>query len=565
MANQSIYNAFQRMWEHATSAFSKIDHTHENYIDQENFDTKIAEVDEVLEQKADASLLDSYETKDDANLKLDEAKGYTDSIASGKADAEHDHNDSYYIKDEIEEKLSSKANITALTDGTLVVASANYAQEANIANKATSADEAIKATTDSNDNIIVNTYETKDDATVKLAEANSYTDDKVSNLASTIVVDNKIVEHNVNTEAHNDIRTLIDELNKQLEHFLNVDDTTKDELSEVLALIEANRSTLESLTTLKINVSDIVDNLTTASTDRVLSANQGVVLNNLISTLNTELEALESTVNTHNHDDRYYTEEEINDQVSTINTSISNIVDGVTVVEKASKDASGNVITTTYETKTDAENKVEAAKNELQTNIDAKMNAVDPVGSGSFSFGRTDGTTVGTNSVAIGYDVVASGKYSYAEGIGTQASGDYSHAEGYLTKALGEASHAEGSFTQAEGKYSHVEGDNLFAKGDYQHVQGKCNISDTTSAHIVGNGTSSARSNAHTLDWDGNAWFAGDVYVGSTSGTKKDDGSVKLVTETAMTTALDALELITVDDIDTIYSASIQSINEVTF
>jgi hypothetical protein len=34
------------------------------------------------------------------------------------------------------------------------------------------------------------------------------------------------------------------------------------------------------------------------------------------------------------------------------------------------------------------------------------------------------------------------------------------------------------------------------------------------------------------LDWDGNAWFAGDVYVGSTSGTNKDSGSKKLATET---------------------------------
>ena len=51
-------------------------------------------------------------------------------------------------------------------------------------------------------------------------------------------------------------------------------------------------------------------------------------------------------------------------------------------------------------------------------------------------------------------------------------------------------------------------------------------------AHIVGNGTStSACSNAHTLDWEGNAWYQGDVYVGSTSGTNKDDGSKKLATE----------------------------------
>ena len=33
-------------------------------------------------------------------------------------------------------------------------------------------------------------------------------------------------------------------------------------------------------------------------------------------------------------------------------------------------------------------------------------------------------------------------------------------------------------------------------------------------AHVVGNGTEEKRSNAHTLDWDGNAWFAGNVYVG---------------------------------------------------
>lgn len=39
-----------------------------------------------------------------------------------------------------------------------------------------------------------------------------------------------------------------------------------------------------------------------------------------------------------------------------------------------------------------------------------------------------------------------------------------------------------------------------------------------TYAHIVGNGTSEEnRSNAHTLDWEGNAWFAGDVRIGGTN------------------------------------------------
>ena len=86
----------------------------------------------------------------------------------------------------------------------------------------------------------------------------------------------------------------------------------------------------------------------------------------------------------------------------------------------------------------------------------------------------------------------------------------------------------------AGGQYAHAEGINTIAASNYQHAQGKFNIEDTAStyAHIVGNGSStSARSNAHTIDWDGNAWFAGDVYVGSTSGKDKDDGSKKLATE----------------------------------
>ena len=52
------------------------------------------------------------------------------------------------------------------------------------------------------------------------------------------------------------------------------------------------------------------------------------------------------------------------------------------------------------------------------------------------------------------------------------------------------------------------------ASSDYQHVQGKYNIEDAENkyAHIVGNGTSEeARSNAHTLDWEGNAMYAGDI------------------------------------------------------
>lgn len=113
-----------------------------------------------------------------------------------------------------------------------------------------------------------------------------------------------------------------------------------------------------------------------------------------------------------------------------------------------------------------------------------------------------------------------------------QPLGEYAWAEGKGTIASGKRSHAEGVSTTASGDYSHAEGISTIAQGASQHVQGKNNIADTTSAHIVGNGGSySNKSNAHTLDWSGNAWFAGDVYTGSTSGTNKDAGSKVLATK----------------------------------
>lgn len=124
------------------------------------------------------------------------------------------------------------------------------------------------------------------------------------------------------------------------------------------------------------------------------------------------------------------------------------------------------------------------------------------------------------------------GEYAWAEGKNTEASGRYSHAESYYTVASGTSSHAEGENTKTLDIRSHAEGWSTIAQGANQHVQGTYNIADTTSAHIVGNGhVEFARSNAHTLDWNGNAWFAGDVYTGSASGTNKDAGSKVLATK----------------------------------
>ena len=128
----------------------------------------------------------------------------------------------------------------------------------------------------------------------------------------------------------------------------------------------------------------------------------------------------------------------------------------------------------------------------------------------------------------------ASGNASHAEGHETIASGEYSHAEGYKCKSESNSSHAEGCLTEANNFYTHAEGFYTIAKGYSQHVQGKCNIEDTEGkyAHIVGNGESETeRSNAHTLDWEGNAWYAGKLTQEGTPTEDKDLVTKKYVDE----------------------------------
>lgn len=109
-------------------------------------------------------------------------------------------------------------------------------------------------------------------------------------------------------------------------------------------------------------------------------------------------------------------------------------------------------------------------------------------------------TTGTTGAGQVGTGLCAEIFNDYTNNV---ASGSYAHAEGWTTKA--------------EGLYSHAEGCGTIAKGQAQHVQGKFNKELSGYLHIVGNGTPINRSNAHTLDIDGNAWFAGNVYVGGTS------------------------------------------------
>ena len=167
--------------------------------------------------------------------------------------------------------------------------------------------------------------------------------------------------------------------------------------------------------------------------------------------------------------------------------------------------------------------------------------------SGNRSHAEGSSTTAsGLYSHAEGYSTEASGSRSHAEGYDTTAIGDYSHAEGYSTTASGATSHAEGRRTVASGIRSHAEGYQTIASGEIQHVQGKFNIEDTENkyAHIVGNGTSDTkRSNAHTIDWDGNAWFAGKVFASNNSNEQYQLATInKAITNDSVWSTLETIK-----------------------
>lgn len=112
-----------------------------------------------------------------------------------------------------------------------------------------------------------------------------YVDDKIANIP-TPDVSGQISEHNTSSDAHNDVRLLIKDLSEKLNAFFDSDDETLDELSEIVEYIKSNKELIESVTTSKVSVSDIVDDLTTDVSTKPLSASQGVVLKNLVDALN---------------------------------------------------------------------------------------------------------------------------------------------------------------------------------------------------------------------------------------------------------------------------------------
>ena len=87
---------------------------------------------------------------------------------------------------------------------------------------------------------------------------------------------------------HQDISGIEDaiaRLTTKLNALADSDDTTLDQLSEIVAYIKNNKSLIDGITTGKVSVDDIVNNLTSTVANKPLSAKQGKVLKDMIDSI----------------------------------------------------------------------------------------------------------------------------------------------------------------------------------------------------------------------------------------------------------------------------------------
>lgn len=86
------------------------------------------------------------------------------------------------------------------------------------------------------------------------------------------------------------LKGFIDSINT----LLQCDDTTLDEIQEIVDYIKNNKSLIDGITTSKVNVSDIINNLTSTATNKPLSAAMGKVLKDTLDSVQASISALTS-------------------------------------------------------------------------------------------------------------------------------------------------------------------------------------------------------------------------------------------------------------------------------
>lgn len=259
----------------------------------------------------------------------------------GKADSTHNHDDAYYKKTEVDTTIAN------LTNGTTKVKAAENADKAGEAAKLGAADVGsatqpvyLEAGVAKAVTAIDIAHGGTGATTAEVARTNLgvYSKGEVDDKVKGFVSATDIATHNAAVDAHADIRKLISDLSGQVDTFLDVDDTTKDQLSEVIALIEGNSGALVD-TVKKV---DIVDSLTSTETTKVLSAKQGKELKALIDGVDSALDGKADEV--HSHD--VATESAIGFMSTAMVTKLAGIAEGAnkTIVDTALNKDSANPI-----------------------------------------------------------------------------------------------------------------------------------------------------------------------------------------------------------------------------
>lgn len=251
--NQSITNAFNEFAANITN--DNVINTYKELIDYAakhgpEFAELVGEVDDTNE-RIDGIEIDFAEYKDNISDQFIEVGKTINDLSDAmqedlekKSDVDHNHDDLYYDKDEILGLITSD-----------------------------DIDDICESIQSSDENIDLVNVATKYWVQAYYQPKGDY------------LKDSDMSNHNAAENSHSDIRLLIKDLADNFYAFAKCDDETLNQLQEVVNYIKSNASLIAGITTTKVNVADIINNLTTNADDKPLSAAQGVILKGLIDSI----------------------------------------------------------------------------------------------------------------------------------------------------------------------------------------------------------------------------------------------------------------------------------------
>lgn len=161
------------------------------------------------------------------------------------------------------------------------------------------------------------------------------------------------------------------------------------------------------------------------------------------------------------------------------------------------------------------------------------------------------------NEVVNDYGVIGGGNSNYVgQEYGVVLGGAYNSNNGYMSSIIGNYCSTNASYSHAQNLGTIAQGKSQTAIGEYNIAQGTWQRLDAEHAFIIGNGTSTtSRSNALTVDWNGNLVASGDVTDGSGNTlsdiSNKSDKNIEINTQTVTAYTLvltDASRLVDCDN-----------------